>query len=385
MTVIGIDISKWNGSWDAQKAKAAGAHFVFVKASQACFSDPRFTENWKNAREAGLLRGAYHFLDYTQPALDQAKYFVSLLKDDPGELPAVVDFEQPRDDNNVNIPKSYLRQFVEYLQSSGNSPIIYTSPSFWKTYGDSSTYWYQFPLWIANYTLAAAPIVPPPWLSWEFWQFSKKGPGQLFGSEALDIDINRFNGSLEELYILARRESKTSLAERIITIEARLASIEKILEQQSIPSSISIDAPQDAGLSEADDFLQATVLNDLVPVRVGPFSALPSVGQLERNSRVDVLEQQDGWSKIRSPLGWVETSALAISSADLPAGEEEEAGEFMVCRARALNVRSGPGSSYPIVGWLENGQRVKVLERNTGWVQLASPEGWSMETYLSPA
>lgn len=385
MTVIGIDISKWNGNWDASKAKTAGAQFVFVKASQSCFSDPRFTENWKSARDAGLLRGAYHFLDYTKPALDQAKYFASILKDDPGELPAVVDFEQPRDDNNVNIPKSYLRQFVEYLQSSGNSPIIYTSPSFWKTYGDSSTYWYQFPLWIANYTLAAAPIVPPPWLSWEFWQFSKKGPGQLFGSEAQDVDINRFNGSLEELYILARRESKASLVERIVTIESRLASIEKILEQQPIPSSISIDTPFDLDIPESKDLLQATVLGEKVPVRVGPFSALPSVGQLEHNSQVDIIERQDGWVKIKSPMGWVETSALEISLDSLPTQQDEDDGEFMICRARALNVRSGPGSSYPIVGWLQNGQRIKVLERNNGWVQLASPDGWSMETYLSPA
>ncbi|PKN93983.1 MAG: hypothetical protein CVU44_06155 [Chloroflexi bacterium HGW-Chloroflexi-6] len=383
MTVIGIDISKWNGNWDAQKAKAAGAQFVFVKSSQSCFVDPRFSENWKNAREAGLLRGAYHYLDYTKPALDQAKYFSGLLKEDPGELPVVVDFEQPRDDNNINIPKSFLRQFVEHLQSDGNIPIIYTSPSFWKTYGDSSTYWYQFPLWIANYTLASAPIVPPPWLSWEFWQFSKKGPGQLFGSEALDIDINRFNGSLEELYTLAKREPKSNLTERIVTIELRLASIEKILEQQSLaPASSSLDFQAVTSALEPETIQTAVVTGDQVLVRVGPFAALPSVGQLARDSKVEIIESQAEWSKIKSPLGWVENSALQMPSEIIDI--EQDDGEYMVCRARALNIRSGPGSSFPIVGWLESGQRIKVLDRNSGWVQLEAPEGWSMETYLSP-
>ena len=385
MTVIGIDVSKWNGNWDAHKAKAAGAQFVFVKSSQACFSDQRFDENWQKAREAGLLRGAYHYLDYTKPALDQAKYFCNLLKEDPGELPAVVDFEQARDDSNINLPKNFLRQFVEYLQSDGRMPIIYTSPAFWKTYGDSSTYWYQFPLWIANYTLSAAPIVPPPWLSWEFWQFSKKGPGQLFGSEALDIDINRFNGSLEELHLLAKRESREILSERIVAIELRLASIEKILEQQSLPfASASISEAPDSLLQEAGPGQEAIVIKDQVLVRAGPFSALPSLGQLTRNDRVEIVESQTDWSKIKSPPGWVENSALQMPLETVESVQDDD-GEYMVCRARALNVRSGPGSVFPVVGWLENGQRIKVLERNNGWAQLEAPKGWSMETYLSPA
>lgn len=383
MTVIGIDVSKWNGNWDAHKAKAAGAQFVFVKSSQACFTDQRFGENWQKAREAGLLRGAYHYLDYTKPALDQAKYFCNLLKEDPGELPAVVDFEQARDDSNINMPKSFLRQFVEHLQSNGQMPIIYTSPAFWKTYGDSSTYWYQFPLWIANYTLSAAPIVPPPWLSWEFWQFSKKGPGQLFGSEALDIDVNRFNGSLEELHLLARHESREILSERIVAIELRLASIEKILEQQSLPF-VSASTSEDSLLQEAETGQEAVVIKDQALVRAGPFSALPSLGQLARNDRVEIVESQADWSKIKSPPGWVENSALQMPLESVVDNVEDE-GEYMVCRARALNVRSGPGSVFPVVGWLENGQRIKVLERNNGWAQLEAPKGWSMETYLSPA
>lgn len=383
MTVIGIDVSKWNGNWDAHKAKAAGAQFVFVKSSQACFTDQRFGENWQKAREAGLLRGAYHYLDYTKPALDQAKYFCNLLKEDPGELPAVVDFEQARDDSNINMPKSFLRQFVEHLQSNGQMPIIYTSPAFWKTYGDSSTYWYQFPLWIANYTLSAAPIVPPPWLSWEFWQFSKKGPGQLFGSEALDIDVNRFNGSLEELHLLARHESREILSERIVAIELRLASIEKILEQQSLPF-VSASTSEDSLLQEAETGQEAVVIKDQALVRAGPFSALPSLGQLARNDRVEIVESQADWSKIKSPPGWVENSALQMPLESVVDNVEDD-GEYMVCRARALNVRSGPGSVFPVVGWLENGQRIKVLERNNGWAQLEAPKGWSMETYLSPA
>ena len=70
MTILGIDISKWDGTWDAIKAKQAGATYVFIKASQATSTDPQFLDNWQKAKDAGLLRGAYHYLDYTKPGID---------------------------------------------------------------------------------------------------------------------------------------------------------------------------------------------------------------------------------------------------------------------------------------------------------------------------
>lgn len=387
MTVIGIDVSKWNGNWDARKARAAGAQFVFIKSSQATFTDPRFTENWKKAREAGLLRGAYHYLDYTKPAAEQARYFLDILKSEPGELAPVVDFEQPSE-SNQHLPLVYLRQFVEHMLEQEKTPIIYTSPAFWKSYGESATYWYQFPLWIANYTLAAAPIVPPPWLSWEFWQFSKKGPGQLFGSEALDIDVNRFNGSLEELHTLAKREVKTSINERVFAIEARLASIERYLkdlpgEPEAEVSLISeprddiLDVPEPAIEEPAAAISAATVIKDRAPVYLGPFTALPPIDHLDRNTRVEITEQNGQWARIAKPQGWVDIGVLQTG-----VEAELDDGEYMICNAQALNVRAGPGANFPVVGWLEKGQRIKILDRNNGWVQMDSPAGWSMEAYL---
>ena len=56
MTVLGIDISKWDGNWDAVRTKAAGVEFTFIKASQGLHPDPLFTANWQKAKAAGLLR-----------------------------------------------------------------------------------------------------------------------------------------------------------------------------------------------------------------------------------------------------------------------------------------------------------------------------------------
>ena len=136
MTILGIDVSKWNGNWDARKAKTAGATFVFIKASQATFSDPQFAANWQKAKEAGLLRGAYHYLDYTKSGLEQANYFADLLKADPGELPPVVDYEQTRTDNNPTAALGFLKEFLDrmihltelYADARIKVPMIYSGP-----------------------------------------------------------------------------------------------------------------------------------------------------------------------------------------------------------------------------------------------------------------
>jgi hypothetical protein len=46
-----------------------------------------------------------------------------------------------------------------------------------------------------------------PWKSmgktWTFWQWTSNGDGLAYGAESKSIDLNWFNGTLDELYALA--------------------------------------------------------------------------------------------------------------------------------------------------------------------------------------
>jgi len=59
----------------------------------------------------------------------------------------------------------------------------------------------DYPLWIAQYTTAAQPVIPPVWNAWTFWQYTDKG-----GVDGIngDVDHNRFNGTLDNLKALAK-------------------------------------------------------------------------------------------------------------------------------------------------------------------------------------
>lgn len=433
MAVLGIDISKWNGNWNAEKAKQAGAAFVFIKASQATFTDSRFRENWRKAKEAGLLRGAYHYLDYSKPGEEQANYFANLLREDPGELPPVVDYEEKRNDNNPAIALQFLKAFLNTLKSRTEifedapykAPMIYTSPAFWALYGDKTDreYWWQFPLWLAHWTTSSTPQVPAPWSMWTFWQFTSKGPGDVFGVESLAIDLNRFNGTLKELLEFAGwREPTGSLVELCQVLQERVSELEQrtnaLLEsvnpefverfstlestftsfveaQNTLHNSISqrlswleqrlasAGTPSDGtGANSGGGPVYARCNVNALNVRSGPGTSFKVIATIRQGQRVKVLNRQNGWAQLEQPAGWVYEGYLTYENpgTPLPTGDS---GLYAICNTTRLNVRSGPGTSYPIVAGLTYGQRVKILERRNGWARIENPAGWCHEGYLT--
>src|SRR2546425_12631403 len=58
----GHDVSSHQKNVDWQKARAKGATFVYVKATESTnYRNPHFGQQYNGARDAGILRGAYHF------------------------------------------------------------------------------------------------------------------------------------------------------------------------------------------------------------------------------------------------------------------------------------------------------------------------------------
>lgn len=218
--IPGIDVSHWQDDKstpqrvDFKKAKSAGAEFVFIKASERLYMDADFSWNWSFAKDAGLLRGVYHFLRWDVPGLTQARFFCNdVLRGDWGELPLVADYEAPLSTyaGKTSYPSNALLfQFLQEVETiTDKKPMIYTSPGFWNTNGkikNSNQFdnkWLYFPLWVAHYTKAKQPIIPKPWAKWLFWQYSASGNGPEYGAESKSIDLNWFNGDLVELYALA--------------------------------------------------------------------------------------------------------------------------------------------------------------------------------------
>ena len=89
-SIHGIDISHHQGHINWHRLRnALVAHdplrFVFVKATEGdSHIDTRFRENFDNAKEAGFIRGAYHFWSNQSSPRRQAYYFTAMVRLEPG-------------------------------------------------------------------------------------------------------------------------------------------------------------------------------------------------------------------------------------------------------------------------------------------------------------
>jgi len=204
MTLLGIDVSRWQDDnstpqmVDFNRARSAGANYVFIKASQSTWMDQDILKNWQNARAAGVPRGAYHFLDWTTTGAAQGKFFAGVLKNDSGELTPVIDYECRANIQGKKAATEGLYAACNTVEIAlGRRVMIYTGPSYWREFWDGThaDYFAARPLWIANYGVAK-PAIPAPWKDWMFWQYSAKGDGLKFGAESKDLDMDYYNGDL---------------------------------------------------------------------------------------------------------------------------------------------------------------------------------------------
>lgn len=274
-TVPGIDVSYWNAGIDWPKVRATGQRFVFVKASEAdYYRDTTFDDNWLGAKSAGLLRGAYHFFRCNVDAKKQADAFINYVKsfNDDGELPPVLDLELNDGQKKEKIIIA-AKVWLDRVEAAfGRKPIIYSGQYFLQDYlseagGGPPSWAKDYPLWLAqypnNYGEGSQPFLPRGWFKWTFWQYSEKG--RVNGVNA-NVDLNVFNGTLEDLYKFANAQ--------IITEPPKTPQKHKVVAGDSFESIANKYGVTVRELVNANPQLLKTGDTLMVPVAV----AIPSEG-----------------------------------------------------------------------------------------------------------
>ena len=200
----GVDVYHGDGGMDWEAVAKDGIMFAFVKATEGLtLIDPRFQRNWLRTKEVGIVRGAYHFFRPEEDAGEQAERFLQMVKLDENDLPPTLDVEV---DGGVgkNLLLIKTRKWLDIVERGvGRKPIIYTSPSFWDEHMNDE--FGDHPLWVAHYTAAKNPRLPAGWAKWSFWQYTEEGRT---GSIPHTVDLDRFNGSMNELIAFVQSDRR---------------------------------------------------------------------------------------------------------------------------------------------------------------------------------
>jgi GH25 family lysozyme M1 (1,4-beta-N-acetylmuramidase) len=238
MYTLGCDISKYQNNQetpqrpDFNKLKDGGCKFVIIRASQNVSIDPDFIYNWNAAKEAGLIRGAYHFLEYrpgiAKPVLEQARFFDSVLGKDPGDIPPAVDYERPNekwpDLPSRPIALANLEIWFKYMDANHKKGILYTNPNTilynLRPGTTTGSFLLEHDLWVAQYfyklnqyqqieqpikhckneeEIGARQPYHGAWSDWLMWQFGTPSVGIELGMESKEIDLDFFHGDEKAL------------------------------------------------------------------------------------------------------------------------------------------------------------------------------------------
>ncbi len=197
-TVLGIDVSHYQGDVNWKDVKQDSVLFGYAKATQGgYYSDPKFQENWRNMSANGIYKGAYHFFMYEDDAVTQAQHFLSTIKNTKSELPPVLDLESAGIDGKVDVT-TYQKNVMTWLniveKEVGTKPIIYTNTAFGNTYLNQPEF-AVYNLWLAEY-VQDNPTPPDTWKTkgWTIWQRSEQGV--IHGIDG-NVDHDIFNGDLD--------------------------------------------------------------------------------------------------------------------------------------------------------------------------------------------
>lgn len=221
--IYGVDISNWQRGIDLARVAQEGYEFCVVKASEGPYRDgtfylnPSYVTQIGAAQEAGMLTGAYHYIIET-PVEPQVDLFLDTVGDVANKL-IMVDYEAYPNFPELDPTMATLTEFVTELRNRiDDHPIlVYAGQGYWNSPPpNGSIQNLNVTTWGAFYPLHPQAdhgsvlyerVKDQGWgQRWgnqepKIWQFSANG-----SVAGMEIDVNAFSGTREELYDLAKAE-----------------------------------------------------------------------------------------------------------------------------------------------------------------------------------
>ncbi len=197
-TVLGVDVSEWQGEIDWQQVADAGVKFAYIRCGYRGYTmgslreDPCFRRNMKGASDNGLQIGVY-FLSQAinvAEAIEEAKYVLEQIEGYDVELPIVFDWEKydaeqfpdaRTNDIELSVMSECAVAFCETVKAAGYDAGIYFNRQY-GYYGFDLSRLREFMFW-----LAVPGDFPDFYYAGNIWQYTHEG--ELPGIEG-DVDLD---------------------------------------------------------------------------------------------------------------------------------------------------------------------------------------------------
>jgi lysozyme len=185
---------------------------IIFKASGGMKADTLYTKSAKKARDNGFLVASYH-LGLNSDPIKQADFYLARIGADTTQ-PMALDIEG-LENNNISLPDA--EKFIKRIfEKTGKYPFLYCNNVVFESINtkyDRKSVFANCPLWYARFNNKPLPILSNKvWDKVTLWQFAceincqdkttkgdKAGCPIRIAGTANDMDVNAFNGTLEDM------------------------------------------------------------------------------------------------------------------------------------------------------------------------------------------
>lgn len=189
--IMGIDVSKWNGTINWTAVKNSGVNYAIIRCGYrgsttgALIEDPKFKANIQGATAAGIKVGVYFFSQAVNEveAVEEASMVLNLVKGHKLSYPIFIDVEPSggrADGLDKNTRTVVVNAFCKTIQNGGYTAGIYANKTWFESKMNTAAL-SGYKIWLAQY--AAAPTYKTT--RYDMWQYTSKGK------------INGINGNVD--------------------------------------------------------------------------------------------------------------------------------------------------------------------------------------------
>ena len=141
---------------------------------------------------------------------------------------------------------------------------------------------------------------------------------------------------------------------------AQVDQIESLNDNEVVEGGEGSDVLEASMVQGRAALIQYTVNTDSLNVRSGPSTSYSILGGLKRGTVIEVQSITSGWAKFNYNGKTAYCNATYL---------QKKATTSMKVNTDSLNVRSGPSTSYSILGGLKRGTVIEVQSITSGWAK----------------
>lgn len=206
----GIDVSEHNGKIDWEKVND-NVDFAIIRVGYRGYGTGEIVEdkyakqNLKGAQKAGIPFGVYFYSQAVteEEAKEEAKFVLKKIKRYSPQLPIVIDFEYPTDENGAKTGRLYssflgrdentnvINAFCKEIQDSGYSAGVYASSSVLMLNIDTKALNKDTMVWVADYNSQVSFGV-----NYKMWQYSRTE--KCDGVSSKNVDFNYYYSKVQK-------------------------------------------------------------------------------------------------------------------------------------------------------------------------------------------